>query len=204
MSIPEILQGDVHLPLTELMVTGEALTLANQFYQTDLNAEDFINSQAYKTPDGQLVLEVSDKTTGEVAIRFVNKAKANTVATPAMLSLWNPLVQPTEKHSWMAATVQLDSVEEVAFLDAMASGSIYPMDGDNTLAWKLATLLNENNVLGRWMAGSFAEFSTAGFELVFKGHSLDVPNEFLVAFSPMVVIIRIHQGNQKGYLCLKS
>lgn len=204
MSIPEILQGDVHLPLTEQMVTAEALALANVFYQTDLNAEDYINSQAYKTPDGQLVLEVSDKSTGEVVIRFVNKAKGNTVATPAMLSLWNPLSAPTEKLAWMAPSVQLDSAEEMTFLDELGSGNTYPMDGDNTLAWKLAQLLNEHNVLGRWMSGTFAELSTAGFELVFKGHSLDVPIEFLVDFSPMIAVIRFHQGNQKGYLCLKS
>ena len=204
MSIPEILQGDVHLPLTEQMVTGEALALANQFYQTDLNAEDYINSQAYKTPDGQLVLEVSDKSTGEVAIRFVNKARPNTVATPAMLSLWNPLSSPTEKLAWMAPSVQLDTAEEMAFLDELGSGNTYPLDGDNTIAWKLAQLLNEHNVLGRWMSGTFAELTTAGFELVYKGHSLDTPMEFLVDFSPMIAVIRFHQGNQKGYLCLKS
>jgi len=204
MSIPEILQGDVHLPLTEQMVTAEALALANQFYQTDLDAEDYINSQAYKTPDGQLVLEVSDKTTGEVVIRFVNKARSNTVATPAMMSLWNPLTNPTEKHAWMAPSVQLDSAEEITFLDELGSGNTYPMDGDNTIAWKLATLLTEHNVLGRWMSGTFAELSTAGFELVYKGHSLDVPDEFLVDFSPMIAVLRFHNGNQKGYLCLKS
>lgn len=204
MSIPEILQGDVHLPLTELMETGAAISLANQFYQTELDSEDFNNSQVFTTPDGQLVLEVSDKTTGEVAIRFVNKAKV-AVAAPAMISLWNPLRNTSpDQQALMAPSVQLDSAEEIAFLDQLGGPSVYPMDTDNTLAWKLAKLLNEHEVLGRWMSGTFAEYSTAGFELVFKGHSLDTPPEFLVDFSPMIAIIRIHQGKQKGYLCLKS
>lgn len=204
MSIPEILQGDVHLPLTERMLVAEALQLANTFYQTELKAEDYNDSQAFKTPDGQLLLEVSDKSTGEVVIRFVNKSKSNTVATPAMMRLWNPLVGVTDTHNYLAAPVQLASAEEIRFLDELGSGNTYPTDSDNGLAWKLASLLNEYGVAGRWMAGTYGDLSTAGFELVYKGVSSKAPAEFLIDFSPMVAILRFHNGDRKGYLCLKS
>lgn len=205
MDIPNILQGDVHLPLTEHMVVAEALSLANTLYHTALDVTDFKESQTYKTPDGQLVLEVLDKTTGEVKIHFVNKAKANTVATPAMKSLWNPLINATEKLPWLVAPVQLACAREIAFLDhGLVGDGVYPIKGDSTMMWRLAQLLNNHNVLGRWFAGSFADLSTNDFELVFKGHSLEAPMEYLVDFSPMIAIIKINAGNRQGYLCLKS
>lgn len=204
MNIPEILKGDVHLPLTPQTVKGDAVTLANSFYQTDLKEGDFKESQAFKDNDGQLILELLDKETGEVAVRFVNKSRANTIATPAMLALWNPLVNVTPEITWLSQPVKVFSAEELAFLDEVGSGNTYPLDSDNTVAWKLATLLNEYSVAGRWISGTYGMLSTAGFTLVYKGPGDKAPLQFMVGMSDCLVIIRINKGDKQGYLCLKS
>ena len=202
MDIPEILKGEVHLPLTANTTVLDAVNLANGFYQTQLDASHFRTSVPVWETDGRLTMtlvSVDDDSTG---IRFVNKATGGT-AGPS-LSLTNPLLNATEKLPWLTAPIQLHSAEEIAFLNAVEPGTVYPLNSCNTLAWKLAQLLNEYEVLGRWVAGTYGELSTAGFELVFKGHSLDVPDGYLVDFSPMIAIIRTHHGEQQGYLCLKS
>lgn len=204
MNIPEILKGDVHLPLTLQTVKGDAVTLANSFYQTDLKEGDFKESQAYKDNEGQLVLELLDKESGEVVVRFVNKSRSNTIATPAMLALWNPLNNSTPGINWLAQTVKIFSAEELSFLDEVGSGNTYPLDSDNTVAWKLATLLNEYSVAGRWISGTYGELSTAGFTLVFKGAGDKAPLQFMLGKSDCLALIRINNGKRQGYLCLKS
>lgn len=201
MDIPEILQGSVHLPLTATTTVAEAVQLANGFYQTQLDAASFKEATPEVNVEGRLVLLLVEVGTENPVIHFVNK---NTIVPATLKALINPLAKAVDQHDWLAPSVQLTSAEEIDFLDELGSGRVYPLDSANTLPWRLAQLLNEYGVAGRWMAGTFAELSTAGFELVYKGPSAKAPEEFLVDASPMVAIIRTHHGDRKGYLCLKS
>ena len=66
-----------HLPLSESTSLAEAIALCNQFYQTNLNPEDYLQTQAYMTPTGKLqidVIPVKDGVQSDVVITFVNKA----------------------------------------------------------------------------------------------------------------------------------
>lgn len=200
MEIPDILKGEPHLPLTATMTLTEALLLANAFYQTSFSAEQFSPAQAFEDPNGLLVLEARDPETGEVLIRFVNKS-ANVSKVAQRLTLSNPLASESQ---WMGPLVVVDSAAELDFLDELGSGNTYSTLCDNTLAWKLATLLNEYNVVGHWRASTFAEYSAAGFQLVYKGPSADAPEEYLIGDSDMVAILRFNHGLNKGMLCLKS
>lgn len=200
MEIPDILKGEPHLPLTASMRLSEALPLINAFYQTQFSSEQFSESQAFKDPSGALVLEARSVETGEVLIRFVNQ-NINVPQAVQRLTLSNPLDADTQ---WLGPLVTVDDASELAFLDELGSGNTYSTLSDNTLAWKLATLLNEYNAVGHWRAGTFAEYSAAGFELVYKGPSADAPEEYLIGDSDMVAIIRFHNGTNKGMLCLKS
>lgn len=205
MDIPAILQGEVHLPLNQDTTVQHAIDLANSFYQTTLNPKDFKVSVPFVGKDGYLRLNLTPAETDldglNQPITFVNKSAP---AVEPVASLWSPVAKVSEKHSWLVAPIQLHSEQEMAFLDELGSGNTYSLHGCNTLAFKLATLLNGYEVLGKWMSGTFGELSTAGFELVYKGHSLDVPDAFLVDFSPCLAIIRLHHGERQGYLCLKS
>lgn len=200
MEVPDILKGEPHLPLTESMTLSEALPLVNMFYQTSLSSGDFSESQAFADPSGFLVLEARSVETGEVLIRFVNK-NVNVPQVMQRLSLNNPLVTDAK---WLAPFVVVDDASELAFLDELGSGNTYSTLSDNTLAWKLATLLNEYHVAGHWRASTFADYSAAGFELVYKGPSSDVTEEYLIGDSDMIAILRFHHGTNKGMLCLKS
>jgi len=200
MEIPAILKGEPHLPLTAMMTLTEALPLVNAFYQTSFNMEPFSESQVFKDPSGLLVLEARSAETGEVLIRFVNKNITVEQAVERQ-TLANPL---TGSSQWLGPIIVVDDASELAFLDDLGSGNTYPTLSDNTLAWKLCTLLNEYNAVGYWRASTFSQYSTAGFELVYKGPSVDAPEEYLIGDSDMVAIIRFHHGTNKGMLCLKS
>jgi hypothetical protein len=66
-----------HLPLSESTSLAEAIALCNQFYQTNLNPEDYLQTQACMTPTGKLqidVIPVKDGVQSDVVITFVNKA----------------------------------------------------------------------------------------------------------------------------------
>lgn len=200
MEIPDILKGEPHLPLTGTMKLSDALPLVNAFYQTSFSMEQFSEAQAFEDPNGLLVLEARSLETGEVLIRFINQnVKAPQVAQ--RLTLSNPLAVESQ---WLGPLVVVDSAAELSFLDELGSGNTYSTLCDNTLAWKLATLLNEYNVVGHWRASTFAEYSAAGFELVYKGPSADAPDEYLIGDSDMVAIIRFPHGLNKGMICLKS
>lgn len=200
MELPDILKGEPHLPLTAMMTLSEALPLANAFYQTSLGMERFSESQVFTDSSGRLVLEARSMEDGEVLIRFVNMNLNPSQVAPRLI-LDNPL---TANDQWMGPLVKVDDPSELAFLDDLGSGNIYPTLCDNTLAWRLSQLLNEYNAVGHWKASTFSAYSTAGFELVYKGPSASAPEEFLIGDSDMVAIIRFHNGTNKGMLCLKS
>ena len=200
MLIPEILRGDVHLPLTESMLAREAIAIANGFYGTDLREDEFHESQAFRSTTGVLTLELIGQDSGEVEVTFTNKA----VQPIETVSLFNPVANVNQYHAWMAPPVTLLDAEEMSFLDDLGSGNTDPQPPDNRFAWNLAQLLNEYNVLGRWVSGTMGHLAAGGFELVYKGYSIDAPDGFLMDYSPMLAIIRIQQGEQQGYLCLRS
>jgi len=202
MVIPAILKGTPHLPLTERMTLAQALPVINMFYQTRYEEADFAESQAFRDEAGDLVLEARDPATGDVLIRFVNKCENNqvTVEGSSVMKLSNPFVN---EDLWMGPPITVDDPAELSFLDELGSGNTYPTNHNNELAWKLCVLLNEYNAVGHWKASSLATYSTAGFELVFKGPSEDAPSEYLVGDSEMVAILRFHHGTKKGMLCLK-
>lgn len=207
MNIPAILQGEVHLPLSDGMTSSTAVPLANQFYQTDLNADDFKLSQAFRVVDGQLHLELISIETGEVAVTFVNKSqvKATTTNEAGEWIIDNPLMTPAANTTLLTSPVAIFSATELDFLDALGSGNTYATEGtDNTVAWKLANLLNSYNVLSRWVSGTIGEYSVGGFKLVYKGPASGAPQEFRQTPTDMLAIIEILHGDNKGFLCLRT
>lgn len=201
MDIPEILrEGEKHLPLKEHMTGEDAIALANVFYQTELQADDFLEAQAIVV-DGRVVLDLVDKATGELAIQFVNNAKP---AQNPTLSLFNPVLQATPEHAWMAPQLRLVDAAEMAFLDDLGSGNVAPLSGGADSAYKLAQLLNSHNLLGGWTSGTMGDRCTGGFQLVYKGWSIDAPDGFLLDYASEVAIIKINHGTEQGYLCLAS
>lgn len=202
MDIPLLLQGEVHLPLAPGMTGGEAIVLANQFYQSSLNPDDFRPS-VVGIAGTRMILDLFDLE-GTLRIKFSNKATPAPEKEQLQLALRNPVTEPSATHAWLMPPIHLVSADEMAFLDVLPDGETYPTDGDNTLAWKLSRLLNEYEA-GSWVSGTLGDASTAGFTKVFKGWSMDVPEGFLVeTYSKQVAILRINHGQQQGYLCLVS
>lgn len=202
MEIPAILKGDVHLPLKEGMMSSEAITLSNNFYGTDLKEVDFTLTQVFTTDAGLFNLELIEEATGEVKVLFINKNQVSVVADN-LASFDNPLAM-VGSVPWLTSPVSVYNAQEITFLDTLDSGDTYPTEGsDNELAYRLSSLLNQYSVLGRWVSGTLGEYCTGGFKLVYKGHSEDAPEEFQMGLSPLIMIVQILHGINKGYLCLR-
>ena len=204
MGIPAILAGGAHLPLTERTLSSEAVSLCNTFYQTSLNAGDYKRSQAFRGADGKLYLELLNPNTGEVVITFSNLAEGQTAPTVETIALGNPLSFVSSEYSWLVSPVTVFSADELEFLDELGSGNTYPTEHtDNTLAWKLASLLNNYRVLGHWMSGTIGELCAGGFKLVYKGVASEAPEVFSLNPDDMVTVVQILHGSKRGFICLR-
>lgn len=203
MDIPSILKDMPHLPLSEGMLSSQAVGLCNMFYATTLNDGDYKRTQAYRGADGKLYLELIHFNLNQVVVTFTNRADAAKV-TESELVIDNILTSSTE-YPWLASPVAVHSADELEFLDEVGVGNTYASDNtDNTVAWKLATLLNNYQVLGQWKSGTIGELCAGGFKLVYKGTSEDAPDEFLLEDSPdMVAVVQILNGSKLGFICLR-
>ena len=205
MEFPEFLKW-AHVPLTLGMTSDEAITLANGFYQTTVDADQFTKTQTFWNSDLILQIDLIDPETGEVVASLVNKASAlKVIAEPEVLSLGNPLVSETPLVELMGPVIVLGSAVEIQFLDELGSGNTYPIIGtDNNVAYYLSSLFNAYQFLGRWVSGTMGPLATGGFRLVYKGPSDNLPAEFPMDPSPMVAVIEILHGNQQGFICLRT
>lgn len=202
MEIPDILQGDVHLPLTEGTTSIEAIALSNSFYGTALVETDFRMTQTSVSPYGVLSLELIEDATGFVVVTFVNKNQSKSM-TSALNGIVNPLLG-VGGVDWLTSPVTVYNAQEITFLDSLENGETYPAVGsDNELAFRLSALLNQYNVLGRWVSGTLGDYCTGGFKLVYKGAPELAPSEFQVGGSSYVVIVQILHGTNQGYICLR-
>lgn len=204
MDIPAILKDEPHLPLSEGMLSSQAVGLCNMFYATELNEGDFRKSQAFKGSDGKIRLELIHFNSGEVIISFVNKAAATAAASAEWL-LDSPLMSTPDEFTWLGSPVAIHSADELEFLDEVGVGNTYPTEAtDNTVAWKLAQLLNSYRFLGQWVSGTIGEQCCGGFKLVYKGVAEDAPDEFLLSGPDVVAVVQILHGSKQGYVCLRS
>jgi hypothetical protein len=204
MDIPAILKDEPHLPLSEGMLSSQAVGLCNMFYATSLNEGDFKKTQAFKDSDGKIRLELIHFNTGDVIVSFVNKAAA-TAAAQAEWVLDNPLMSAPDTFAWLGSPVAIHSADELEFLDEVGVGNTYPTEAtDNTVAWKLAQLLNSYRFLGQWVSGTIGEQCAGGFKLVYKGVAEDAPDEFLLYGPDVVAVVQILHGSKQGYVCLRS
>lgn len=205
MEFPEILKG-AHVPLTPSMTSDEAITLANGFYQTTLDASLFKKTQTFWNNESMLQIDLIEPYSQEVVAHFVNKT-SQVVSAPAepLLTLSNPLVSEVEAAELLGPVIVLGSAVELEFLDAVGVGNVYPTTGtDNNAAFDLKNLLNAYQFLGGWVSGTLGENATGGFRLVYKGPSEDAPAEFPMDPSPMVAVVEILHGQQKGFICLRT
>jgi hypothetical protein len=207
MEFPEVLKG-AHVPLNPGMTSDEAITLANGFYQTSVDPTQFKKTQSFWNTESVLQIDLIDPFTNEVVTSFVNKTyKVNhsVAVEPVMLSLDNPLVTTETPIELMGQVIVLGSPVELEFLDELGSGNTYPIIGtNNNVAYYLSGLLNAYQFLGRWVSGTMGDLATGGFKLVYKGPSEDLPAGFPMDPSPMVAVIEILHGQQKGFICLRT
>jgi hypothetical protein len=207
MEFPEILKG-AHVPLTPGMTSDDAITLANGFYQTAVDPAQFKKTQTFWNTESLLQIDLIDPVTNEVFTHFVNKVYKKPVklnAAPIALSLDNPLISTVAPTELMGPIIVLSDAVELEFLDELGSGNTYPIIGtNNNVAYYLSSLFNAHQFLGRWVSGTMGDLATGGFKLVYKGPSTDAPAEFPMDPSPMVAVIEILHGQQKGFICLRT
>lgn len=210
MDIPAILKDEPHLPLSEGMLSSQAVGLCNMFYATALNSGDFKQTQAFKDSNGTVRLELIHFNSGEVVVTFINKVTAATdpALAPTQPTTWlldSPLMTAPDEFAWLGSPVAIHSADELDFLDEVGVGNTYPTEAtDNTVAWKLAQLLNSYRFLGQWMSGTIGGQCVGGFKLVYKGVADDAPDEFLLAGPEVVAVVQILHGSKQGYVCLRS
>lgn len=189
-----------HLPLTEGMYSYDAVELISNMYLPAfrLDQTKYAESQAYRNKDGKLSIDIKEIDTNNVLMTFVNMTSGIQTA-PLELTINKPVA------TFLFEPLKVDVAEELEFLQRIPVGAPLPMfETANTQAYELATFLNNYNYNGRWLAGTFGELSTCGFELVYLGPSKEAPENFVVGLSPMVAIIKLHCGNTTGYICLRT
>jgi len=212
MEIPDFLKVSTpHLPVQQGMVTADAAYLSKTFYGFELDLASLKKTQVFVNQSGQYSIELIDLKTNEVLLTFVNRTSSVDPVAEAIVNakddewaLLNPL-SVGKYEEWLGPVVELRTGDEIRFLDAMAVGATYPTDSPgNELPYRLASLLNHYQFLGRWVSGTMGNLSTAGFTLIHKGSSEGAPENFLVDQSAMCAIIQINHGVQKGYVCLRT
>ena len=192
-----------HLPLKEGMSLHQVLGMVNIMYLSDtpLTESDYKETQAFLASDGLVKFELIGVNSEDVLFTFVNVMgdlkKAQTTENP-----FHTLGVVAE---FMFTPLQVNIKEELEFLEALPVGiQTAIVNPANDVNYRLATLLNNYNYNGRWMAGTFGLLSTAGFEVVYRGPSEEAPRGFLLDYAPYVVIVRLHQGEQRGLICLRT
>lgn len=185
-----------HLPLKEGMVTADAFNLINMLYldQSPQDPANYAECQVYYNRDGRLEFEVLDKETGAVLMTFVNKSM-----TPISLEHAELL----DNSKLMAEPLVL-SKDDAYLLDNLGTGLKYPTDrpAHDDFPFILATYLNEREYIGAWNSGTYGGLCTGGLEVIYKGSGKETPEGFPKPNSPVVAIIEIHHGQQKGRICL--
>lgn len=212
MLIPDVLLTTPHLPIKIGTTVEEALQLCSSFYEVDLKPEDFQNTQTFINSKGFIVLELIKTDTDEVVITFVNTIppRLNEGVNPCVVkefSFINPFLlnNPADEFYLLAEPLTVTSKTEIEFLDALIPGETLSLTNNvGDFSFKLSRLLNDYGYVGRWVAGTSGLHSTAGFELIFKGPSKYAPASFFLEDSPCLVLIKIHQGETKGYLCIRT
>jgi len=191
---------NVHLPITEGMYSYQAIELISDIYIPEyrLDQSNYSESQAYRNKDGKLSIDIKEAETNTVLMTFVNM-----VSGPAKSV--GGFIPSKEVIAFLFEPLKVDIAEELGLLQRIPMGVPLPkFETANTQAYELATFLNSYNYNGRWMAGTFGELSTCGFELVYLGPSREAPENFVVGLSPMVAIIKLHCGNKPGHICLRT
>lgn len=182
-----------HLPLKEGMMTADAFALINLLY-LDSNPQDpndYAEAQAFYNRDGRLQFEVMDKE-GNVLMNFVNKSM-----TPLSSAV-------TVDNSQLMAEPLLLEEPFTDLLDGLATGLKYPTDRPphDDFPFILAAYLNGQSYIGAWNSGTYGNLCTGGLEVVYKGPGKESPEGFPKPDSPMIAILEIHHGMQKGRICL--
>ena len=188
-----------HLPIKAGMGIQQVVELINAFYlpESPINHEDYKDGQAFLASNEKVTFELIDATTGNVLMTFVNSNSGVTKTVSLNFDLTAYWAQDN-----LGANL-LVTEQEFAFLETLPLG-LQPIPGINDAAYQLASLLNKYNHMGRWVSGTFGNLCTAGFELVYLGETPSAPEEFKLEYSAKAAIIRLRNGEQQGYICLRT
>lgn len=198
MEIPAILKGEVHLPLKEGMIALEAINLCNMFYNTTLNPHDFVDTQVNTNTQGIYCLELISIETNEVVVNFLNKTMSPIIKDTGPIDL-NPIGSAFDSTPWINAPLIVQFPQEILFLEELAIGDTASAD----TSYKLSTLLNSYQIIGKWVSGTLGNLCAGNFVLVYKGPESEAPAEFRNGNAALIFILKIVAGSKQGYLCLK-
>lgn len=210
MLLPDILLSNPHLPIKVGATLAEALQMCSIFYEVDLDASVFKETQAFLGQTGKVRLELIDRETNTLLTTFINqtKPKLNDGVDPAVTGNWelkNPLEMFVGKKELLGPPLKVVGSTELSFLNGQQIGTPLPLIASlGDLAFKLASLLNEYGYMTRWVSGTFGGASTAGFEIVYRGPSEGADLDFNLEPSNDLVIIKLHHGEVKGCICLTT
>jgi len=200
--IPDYLLDHPHLPLVVGQSNKSVFPLILTFYGLSLNVDDYKVSQVYRATTGLLNFDLIDLN-DNVLTTFVNKASG--AEEPVSVSGAVGTVNFGETHSlnWLSRQVLVYDKKQIEIFANYATGYIYDaMKATNDLGYKLSQLLNLVSDNAVWMHSSFAEYSTAGFTLLYQGDASDAPDALdLTVSNAHVVVVNITSGEHQGLLC---
>lgn len=200
--IPEFLLDSPHLPLQAGQVNHQVIKMVKDFYGIELNANDYKVTQAYRAKDNLIHFDLLDAK-GELITSFVNKASGTKVMEPILGNTPTLTFGSVNSTNWLAKQITVFDKDQLKAFRSLANGFIYDaMTDRGEWGFILAQLLNQYTETPVWMLSSFAEYSTAKFQLVYQGNVIDAPADLnLPSIQAYAVVCSIMCGKHQGLVC---
>lgn len=200
--LPDYLLDNPHLPLRTGQVTKEVVSLILTVYGLTLNESDYKKAQVYKGSDGKLYFPLSN-TDNTLLTTFVNKASGTVIPT-VLTDTITPTFGSVDTSNWLGYQMTVFDEEQLSPFKTLSNGFTYDAMSGSLGDWgyTLQQLLEQYADYGDWKLSSFAEYSTAKFQLVFQGDVNTAPTELgLPASNGYAVVVNILSGKHTGLLC---
>lgn len=200
--IPEFLLDSPHLPLKAGQLNHQVIEMIGQFYGVTLNPADYKTSQAYIARSGLVQFDLIGAD-GELLTSFVNKASGKPVMETIADNEPTMTFGSVNSTNWLAKQINIFDVDQLKPYRDISNGFIYDaMTNRGEWGMLLANLLNQHTETPVWMLSSFAEYSTAKYQVVYQGNVIDAPIELnLPDVQAYAVVCSIMAGQHQGLVC---
>lgn len=180
----------LHLPLTLGMTTFDVVELVNAFYMFGLKPDDYENRSTYVNAYNQIAIELIPLSGDNRSWQFVNRYQTVKSEKPTLVKSIIPLIK-------------IHREDELSLFNNIPLNTPFDILKVSDIPRKLSDLLNNYSSGYGWVSGSYGNYSTAGFSVIFNGTCVDAPTEYqVIEATARLVVVQINSGVNKGIVYL--